>query len=378
MTFHQELPELPYPTSIRFKIDAAHVRKLARLTNLKKKPAPTGQVEVTPTQLRYITSTVDGRFTVAATVPLHEPDHDEGVQFSLNSTLFAKIGQLFEGILTFSFEPNDQTLRWRAERSMGQYAAVAGPAEAKVATEDSEAIATLPAATLCEAISQAALFGDRSDTSSAQFNGLRIGGGAARSGYSKALSRYASSAIPDALEAILPKRHASNVKTVLAKLSGPVEIFLSDTTVRVQSSETQISWAKEGSWPASLDRIFQLPTTSSFIVATSELQKSIMLLSIALDWIELRIEKMDDLGRLILAGHSKSARGRSPLSPWMRLDDLPTEHWTFALKIEDLLASVSAIRTDHTELLVTDRGLYIRSEASSYNTTAFLLGSQPN
>lgn len=365
------------PTShLHFRVDATQIRKVARVAHIGKKPASVAKFEVTSSALRYSTSTVDDRFKVAATVPLHEPNHEAGAQCLLSSTLLPKIGGLFEGILPFTLDPGEDTLYLQRGGYTGQFTVSTLPTESGLVSENSVILATLPAATLSEAISQASLFSSRPDKSFAQYNGLRIGERAARSGYSSAVAKYAGATIPEAFEAIVPKRHISNLSAVLAKLSGSIDLLVSDTTVGLRSSEAEISWVKEGNWPASLDRMFQRPITSSFTVLTSELQKSVMLLSIALDWVEIRIEKKDDLGRLILAGHGKNGRGHTPLSAWTSLDDLSNERWNFALNVPDLLSAALSVKTDRAELQVIDRGLYIRSGTPSYDATTLLLGSQ--
>jgi hypothetical protein len=361
---------------LHFKVDATQIRKITRIAHIGMKPASMAKLEVTSTALRYSMSTVDDRFKIVAIVPLHEPNHEVGAQFLLSSTLLSKIGRLFEGILPFTLDPGEDTLHLQRGGYKGQFTVSTLPAEPGLVGENSVIRATLPTATLSEAISQAGLFAGRPDKSFVQYNGLRIGECAARSGYSSAVAKYAGSTIPEVFEAIVPKRHISNLSAVLAKLSGSIDLLVSDTTVGLRSSEAEISWVKEGNWPASLDRMFQRPITSSFTVLTSELQKSVMLLSMALDWVEIRTEKKDDLGRLILAGHGKNGRGHTPLSTWTSLDDLSNERWNFALNVPDLLSAALSVRTDRAELQVIDRGLYIRSAAPSYDVTTLLLGSQ--
>jgi hypothetical protein len=238
------------------------------------------------------------------------------------------------------------------------------------------ALATLPVTALADAIRHASLFASEALRGRTPMDGLRIGEGAATSGYVHALVKYASPAIPDELAIVLPIHNAGNLRTVLAKLSGSVEIIATDTIVHLKTSETTISWTKDGRWPATMDKAFRLPVKGSYTIPTRELQNAALTLSIATKQVEIRTEQAGDLGRLVLAGHSQSARGTTPLSAWSPLSELPVDGWPFSLSIADLLTSALAIQTDNTILDVADRGLYLRSEAAGFTTTSFLLGKQ--
>jgi|GEM_PF-6021717 len=372
-----------------FVIDAADLAALNRLTRLKAIQAPELHLAVGPGILCCTTTTIDGRLTVAATAALQNTDPDRQFQVRFDGDVFARIVAHFKGLIEFTFEPESATLRWCAKGYTGSYSTTAKAAEPLTAGTNTVIVATLPATTLNDAVRQATLFAGELKRSRIPYDGVRIGEGTVTSGYAQALSRYVAPAIPQEPAIILPVAHASNVKTVLAKLSGPIEIAEGETMIQLRATDVTITWAKEGQWPATMDKAFHLPVTGSFTLLTHELQRAVVALSIAMKQVEIRLEQQiaadpameqdcnQQLGRLILAGHGPNAKGMTPLSAWSRLDDLPTTGWTFVLKVADLLASAFAVRTDHVILDVTDRGLYLRSEAPNYATATFLLGSQP-
>lgn len=369
-----------------FTIDAAELASLNRLTRLKATQAPELHLAVLPRNLCCTTTTIDRRLAVTATAALQDADPDRQFQIRLDSDVFARIAAVFKGLIEFTFEPENATLRWRAKESIGKYSMAAKAAEPLTPGTDTEIVATLPATTLSDAFKQATLFAAELRRSRMSYDGVRMGEGAMTSGYANALSRYVSPAIPHERAIVLPVALAANVKTVLAKLSGTIEIAEGESVIQLRAADATITWVKEGQWPAAMNKAFGLPVTSSFTLATHELQKAVMALSIALEQVEIRVEQQTatdadqdcdlQLARLVLAGHGRSAKGMTPLSPWCKLNELPTNGWTFALKVADLLTSALAVQTDHVVLDVTDRGLYLRSEAPNYATTTFLLGSQ--
>jgi hypothetical protein len=164
---------------------------------------------------------------------------------------------------------------------------------------------------------------------------------------------------------------------VLAKLSGPVDIATTDTTVYLKTQDTLISWTKGGDWPSSLDKAFELPVKSSVTFPTEKLLSAALALSIVMKEAEIRIERDErDLGRLVLAGQTISATGSSAISPWSQVSELPRDIWTLSLDVANLLNALAAVKTDQVTLDVLDRGIYLRSRAQGYETTALLLGKQ--
>lgn len=362
-----------------FRIDAEAIGKISRITQLKSKGAPDLILTVGAGDLTCTTATTKGDFTVACTVPLRETVPGRCLAFQMNGEVIARIGALFEGPMTFAFDPEENTLHWHADKREGRYSTTAISVELPdVSTATSlTALATVPGQTLSEAVGYAALFAGKAIRSRGPFDGIRIGSGSTTSGYIHAMVKYASATIPDDVDIVVPIRQAGNLKAVLAKLSGPVEIATTDVSVHLRTEDTRISWIKDGNWPAALDKTFLLPIKSSVSLPTADLQKAAIALSIATERVEIQIERGDHgLGRLLLAGHSPSATGVAPISPWSPVAELPTDIWTFSLDVADLLTALLAVRTDYVTLDVIDRGMYLRSRASSFETTAILLGRQ--
>ena len=366
------------PPAVAFKIDAADVAKLSRITNLKSKGAPDLVIEVGAADLTCIATTLKNDFTAACTVPLRDTVVDRSFAFRIDSDLLARIGDCFDGPMTFTLDSEDDTLRWREDRREGSFSKAVKSTEPRDSGEIQLApLATLPAATLAEAVGYASMFASQAVRERSRYDGLRIGGGFAASSCLAAGVRYASTAIPDGLDIVVPLRNAANLKTVLAKLSGPVDIVNTDASVFLKTEDTTISWTRDGDWPADLERIFQLPVKSSVIFQTERLMSATLALSIAMKQAEIRIEQDDNgLGRLVLAGQSISATGSSPISPWSQISDLPTDIWTFSLDVANLLSALGAVKTDQVTLDFLDRGIYVRSRASGYHTTALLAGKQ--
>ncbi|MGQ0686562.1 hypothetical protein [Bradyrhizobium sp.] len=363
----------------RFRLDAEAIGKISRITQLKSKGAPDPILTVGAGDLTCTIATTKGDFTVAHTVPLREIVQGRCFAFQINGEVIARIGALFEGPMTFAFDPEENSLHWYTDKREGRYSTTATSVELPdVSTATSlAALATVPIQTLAEAVGYAALFASKAIRSRGPFDGLRIGGGSATSGYIHAMVKYASATIPDDLDIVVPIRQAGNLKAVLAKLSGPIEVATTDASVHLRTEDTRISWIKDGNWPAALDKTFQLPVKSSVTIPTADLQKAAIALSIATERVEIQIDHGDNgLGRLLLAGHSPSATGVAPISPWSPVGELPIDIWTFSLDVADLLAALLAVRTDYVTLDVIDRGMYLRSRAPSFETTAILLGRQ--
>lgn len=366
-------------SALTFRITAEAIAKVSRLTRFKSKQAPDLEIEIGPDDLICTATTLKGDFTVACAVPLRDAVFGRRFRFRMAGDALARIGTLFEGLMIFVFDADDATLRWRAEKGSGSYATTVVPVGLAAPGDDRDAdmaLATLPVTALADAIGHASLFASEALRGRTPMDGLRIGEGSATSGYAHALVKYASPAIPDELAIVLPIRNAGNLRTVLAKLSGSVEIIATDTIVHLKTIETTISWTKDGRWPATMDKAFRLPVKGSYTIPTRDLQNAAMALSIATKQVEIRTEQSGDLGRLVLAGHSQSARGTTPLSPWSPLSELPIDAWTFSLSVADLLNSALTIQTDNTILDVADRGLYLRAEAPGFTATTFLLGTQ--
>lgn len=371
-----------------FTIAAADLASLNRVTRLKANEAPELHLAVSPGNLCCTTTTIDGRLTVAAAVKLQDTDPDRQFQMQLESKVLARIAAVFQGVIEFTFDSENATLRWCTKGSAGKFSTTAKAARPLTPATDTNIVATLPAATINDAVKHATLFATELKRSRISYDGVRIGEGAVTSGYAQAVSRFVSPAIPHEPAIILPVDHAANVKTVLAKLSGPIEIAEGETMIQFRATDATITWAKEGQWPAAMDRAFRLPVTWSFTLSTYELQRSVTALSIAMEKVEIKVEQQmgadaamhhapdQYFGRLVLAGHGPRAKGVTPLSPWYRVQELPTAGWTFVLKVADLLTSAFAVKTDQVVLEVTDRGVYLRSDAPNYTTNTFLIGSQ--
>ncbi len=361
-----------------FKIDAADIAKLARITNLKSRGALHLIIEVGAAQLTCIATTLKKDFTIACTVPLRDTISNRSFAFQIDIELLTRLGDRFDGPMTFTFDTEDDTLHWRADQREGSFLKAVKSTEPRDSGEIQLApLATLPAATLAEAVGYASMFASQAVRERSRYDGLRIGGGFAASSCLAAGVRYASTAIPDGLDIVVPLRNAANLKTVLAKLSGPVDIVNTDASVFLKTEDTTISWTRDGDWPADLERIFQLPIKSSVTFQTERLMSATLALSIAMKQAEIRIEQDDNgLGRLVLAGQSISATGSSPISPWSQISDLPTDIWTFSLDVANLLSALGAVKTDQVTLDFLDRGIYVRSRASGYHTTALLAGKQ--
>lgn len=367
------------PSTIAFKIDATDIAKLSRITNLKSKGALHLVLEVGAAQLTGIATTLKKDFTIACTVPLRDTVSDRSFAFRIDIDLLARLGDRFDGPMTFTFDTEDDTLHWRAEQRGGSFSRTMKSAEPRDVGDliQLATIATMPVATLAEAIGYASMFASQAVRERSRYDGLRIGGGFAASSCLAAGVKYTSTAIPDDLDIVVPLRNAANLKTVLAKLSGPVHIATTDVSVYLKTEDTTISWTKDGDWPAHLERIFQLPAKSSVTFQTERLTFATLALSIAMKEAEIRIEQDDSgLGRLVLAGQSISATGSSPISSWSQISDLPTDIWAFSLDVANLVSALGAVKTDQVTLDILDRGIYVRSRANGYQTTALLAGKQ--
>lgn len=378
MVHADDTAEVKSPLPV-FKIDAADIAKLARITNLTSRGALHLVIEVGAAQLTGIATTLKKDFTIACTVPLRDTIFNRSFTFRIDIDLLARLGDRFEGPMTFTFGTKDDTLRWRADQRGGSFSKAVMSAEPRDVGDliQLAPVATMPAATLAEAVGYASLFASQAIRERNPHDGLRIGGGFAASSCLAAGVKYASTAIPDDLDIVVPLRNAANLKTVLAKLSGPVDIATTDASVYLKTEDTTISWTKDGNWPADLERIFQRRAKSSVTFQTERLMSATLALSIAMKEAEIRIEQDDNgLGRLVLAGQSISATGSSPISPWSQISDLPTDIWTFSLDVANLLSALGAVKTDQVILDVLDRGIYVRSRANGYEATALLAGKQ--
>jgi hypothetical protein len=379
MTVRAEgMAKAPSP-AVAFKIDAADVAKLSRITNLKSKGAPDLVIEVGAADLTCIATTLKNDFTVGCTLPLRDTVVDRSFAFRIDSDLLARIGDRFDGPMTFTFDSKDDTLRWREDKREGSFSKAVMSAEPRDigGMTQLSTLATLPVATLAAAVRYSAMFASQALRERNRHDGLRIGGGSATSGCLSAGAKYTSTAIPDDIDIVLPLHNAGNLNTVLAKLSGPADIAATDTTVYLKTQGTLISWAKGGDWPASLDRAFELPAKTSVTFLTEDLLSAVIALSIAMREVEIRIERGEnDLGRLVLAGQSILGTGSSAISPWSQVSELPEGIWTFSLDVANLLNVLTAVKTDQVVLEVLDRGIYLRSRAQGYETTALLLGKQ--
>ena len=274
-----------------FTIDAADLARLNRLTRLKANQAPELHLAVLPANLCCTTTTIDDRLTVAAAAKLQDNDPNRLFQIRIDSNVFARIAPLFKGVIEFTFEPENATLRWCTKGSSGKYSIAAKVAQPLTPATDTSTVATLPAATINDAVKHATLFAAELKRSRISYDGVRIGEGTVTSGYGQALSRFISPEIPHEPAIILPVVHAANVKTLLAKLSGPIEITEGETVIQLRATDATITWAKEGQWPAAMDKAFRLPVTWSFTLPAHELQKAIMALSIAMERVEIKVEQ---------------------------------------------------------------------------------------
>lgn len=368
----------PSPAVV-FKIDAADIARLSRITSLKSKGAPDLVIEVGAADLTCIATTIKGDFAIACTLPLRDTVVDRSFAFRIDSDLLARIGERFDGPMTFTFDAEDDTLRWREDRREGSFSKVVMSAKPRDIGNVAQlsTLATLPVTTLAEAVRYSAMFASQALRERNRHDGLRIGSGSATSGCLSAGAKYISTAIPDDLDIVLRLQSAGNLSTVLAKLSGPVDIAVTDTSVYLKTRDTSISWTKGGDWPASFDEAFERPAKSSITFSTEDLLSAVVALSIAMKEVEIRIERGEnDLGRLVLAGQSISATGSSAISPWSQVSELPKNIWTFSLDVANLLNALTAVRTDQVTLDVLDRGVYLRSRAQGYETTALLQGKQ--
>lgn len=367
------------PSTIAFKVAAANIAKLSRIINLKSKGASHLVIDVGAAELTCTATTIEGDFTIACTVPLRDTISNRSFAFRIDSDLLARIGDRFDGPMTFTFDTEDDTLHWRLDQRGGTYSKAVMSAEPR---DIGDAIrlaplATLPVAVLAEAVGYASMFASQAIRERNRHDGLRIGGGFAASSCLAAGVKYASTAIPDDLDIVVPLRNAANLKSVLAKLSGVVDIATTDTSVYLKTEDTTISWTKDGDWPADLERTFKRPAKSSVTFRTEDLMSAALALSIAMKEAEIRIEQDENgHGRLVLAGQSISATGSSPISPWSHVSDLPVDIWAFSLNVANLLSALAVVKTDQVTLDVLDRGVYLRSRANGYETIAVLAGKQ--
>lgn len=367
------------PSTIAFKVAAADIAKLSRITNLKSRGASHLVIEVDAAELTCIATTIKEDFTIACTVPLRDTISNRGFAFRIDIDLLAKIGDRFDGPMTFTFDTEDDTLHWRLDQRGGTYSKAVMSAEPRDIGDAIQLapLATMPVAVLAEAVGYASMFASQAIRERNRHDGLRIGGGFAASSCLAAGVKYASTAIPDNLDVVVPLRNAANLKTVLAKLSGSVDITTTHANVYLKTEGTAISWTKDGEWPADLDRIFKLSAKSSVTFRTEDLMSAALALSIAMKEAEIRVEQDENgLGRLVLAGQSISATGSSPISPWSQIPDVPADVWTFSLDVANLLSALAAVKTDQVTLDVLDRGIYLRSRANGYETIALLAGKQ--
>ena len=371
-----ELPALPEapPKPIVFKIEADELKKVLRLAHIQT-AAPLVDVDVTLTELHCRVFAKDKGLSIRASAPLYHPEHIQGARFKLEREMLSGIASNFDGVLSFAYDADQKSLRWFTEGKIGRYETEVLRSESEAEAPEAELLATMPVSALGDAIHQAALFASRRDRQNANTDGIRIGEQAARSGYTPAISMYSSSAIPNELQIYLPKKSAKAVRTALAKVSGPVDIFGTDTSIELHAKNLRVTWAKGSYWPAALDRVFKMPVTSSFSLPTSDVQRAIGLVSIGCSVVQLKIETQDETGRLVLTGHNgKNSRSETPVSPWMAREDLPYDHWIFALDVADLLDAAMAVRTETTVIEVIDRGLIVRAVAPSYETAVALGG----
>jgi hypothetical protein len=383
---------MPVPTPVpqagtyRFTIDATQLQRAARLANVVQRSAPLGRIEIIPPHLHYIRTTTDGSFTSASKVELRSWTADTPVRFQIEASVFSKIGDRWNGALSFELDLDEMSLSWSEAGFDGRFCKSVLSAEPRQTDQPNGTAVTLPAADLQEAVGNASIFVGRADKLNRHLNGVQVENGVARGGYSLGLIGFKSPALPTEMKVAIPKRNTGNVTTTLAKISGDLELRATGEMMHLQSAAVDLSWKKDGfRLPRQVPLVLDQQPMTSFITPTAELTRAIMLLSIGIEWVKFRYENRDEVGRLILAGHSVNmqsatpfeAKGETPLTSWMRLEDLP-ELWPFSVNVKDLLDAVLAVKTERLQLSAVRSGLIVQSEAPSHTMTAYLHGFQPN
>ena len=392
-----------------FTVDAEDLRKIARLTNVPQRSAPLGLVEIAPPYLHYTRLTAEGSFTSTAKIEVNDchikaacelsvstaqvevrdwPDN-ESVQFQLDAVTVSKIGSVWQGALNFEYDQEDLCLSWSqpaAEDCKIQLTVLSG--KPRHVAEITSNPVIVSAANLHEAISKPSIFVARPDKLNERHAGIEIENGLARGGYSRGFVGYRSQTLPEAMQVVIPKRNAGNVTTTLAKISGEMELRTTESTICLTSPTIELSWSKDQYraprfFKAALDQ----ETITSFTISTGEFSRAVMALSIGIEHVALRPETKDDISRLVLTGYGDTpsgvpsgtritAKAKTPLTEWMRTEELPSI-WPFSINVKDLLDAVLAVKTDRLELATVKTGILVRAEASSYAMAAYLHGFQP-
>ena len=291
------------------------------------------------------------------------------------------MGKYFTGKLTFTFDPTESTLSYYEQGKLGKYhltnVTAAEPLE--IEAIDTPA-ATIPATQLQNTLRCAAMFVTRTERAAkdnVRFCGISIEGGIAKGGDSFGVSRYTSEYLPAAVVINVPKRNASNLRTAAAKLQGPVQIKSTAQAVHLEADNLEIRCKTDGFLlPSQVNLPFEKKPLASFTVGVVDLLRALSLLSAGLDFVKIAIEREGGHQRLRLRGKSNSSKGHTVLTSPSPLDDVPTEPWPFAIKLEDFWLAASSLKTDHVTLQVTDVGVNLDSKGADHEVHIFLFGHQ--
>ena len=358
----------------KFVIHSDQLKSAARAISLPSRSSESITMMLSANELRLNESTSDNCFSVATVINLVRSNLavDEIVGIEIPKRLLASLGHHYDCELSFELDKAQHELAWKGSGRSFHIKAPVRFFDAKTDAEKPRHLTEVNGRVLCDAIGYAALLIEKRTAGTQAFDGLQIGGGGARSGYLGGVSLYRSTALPDALSFMLPKRNVANARAAIGKMHGTVVVAETDDAVFVKSGSTELSWIKRGRCQR-IDGIFDTAMTATFDVAVSEALDSTTIARIA-----------SDRGRIVLettpSDHALSLLSISPTSQYdvavkaaLRQCSLaPGSKLELNVNLADLYRVLLSVRTSDAEISISKHLLVVKSVCTDYVETSAL------
>ncbi|QQO34277.1 hypothetical protein JJC00_00715 [Bradyrhizobium diazoefficiens] len=363
------------PAPVRkFVVHSDQLKSAARAISLPSRSSGTITMMLSVSTLRLSEPTSDNGLSVATTLDLTRSNlaDDETIGFELPKQLLASLGHHYDCELSFELDKNQDALAWRGSGRSFHMRAPVRFVDAKTSAEEPRHLAGIDARTLYDAIGYAALLIEKRTAGTQAFDGLQISGGGARSGYLGGVSLYRSTALPDAVSFVLPKRNVTNARAAIGKMQGAVVVAETDDAIFIKSGSTELSWSKTGRCRA-IDGIFDTAMTATFDVAVAEALDSATIARIASDRGRIVLETTDSDHALSLLSISPAARYDVALRGTLRQCSLaPGSKLELNVNLADLHRVLLSIRTPDAEIAISKHLLIVKSACADYVETSAL------
>ncbi|MEH2539174.1 hypothetical protein [Bradyrhizobium sp. AZCC 1699] len=371
----QEQVLVPAHAPVRkFVVHSDQLKSAARAISLPSRSSGTITMMLSANALRLGESTSDNGLSVATTLDLTRSNlaDDEIIGFELPKQLLASWSHHYDCELSFELDKNQDALAWRGSGRSFHMRAPVRFVDAKTGAEEPRHLAEINARALYDAIGYAALLIEKRTAGTQAFDGLQISGGGARSGYLGGVSLYRSTALPDALSFILPKRNVTNARTAIGKMQGAVVVAETDEAVFIKSGSTELCWIKTGRC-LPIDGIFASPMAATFDVAVAEALDSATIARIASDRGRIVLETSDSDHALSLLSISPASRYDVAFKGTLRQCSLaPGSKLELNINLADLHRVLLSIRTPYAEISISKHRLIVKSAFADYVETSAL------